>query len=151
MWQIKTFDELTVNELYRILYLRTATFVVDQKRIYQEVDNRDQKAIHIFDLDASGRILAYARVFPINHGQAVSFGRVVTSKKVRGQGVGGQLLKRIMQVIRKYYPNKKISIESQVQVQGFYRQAGFKSEGKAFIYKSTPHIKMVHAPLKKKG
>lgn len=148
MWQVKKFAELSVNELYQILYLRTATFVVDQKRIYQEVDNRDQKAIHIFDLGPKGQILAYARVFLIDHGQRVSFGRVVTSKKIRGQGVGGQLLKRIMQVIKKYYPDKKISIESQVQVQGFYRQVGFKSEGQAFIYKSTPHIKMVHAPLK---
>lgn len=53
MWQIKRFNELTVNELYRILYLRTATFVVDQKRIYQEVDNRDQQAIHIFKIDST--------------------------------------------------------------------------------------------------
>ncbi|MCH3904349.1 MAG: GNAT family N-acetyltransferase [Lactobacillus sp.] len=147
MWQCKQFSQLTTNELYQILYLRTATFVVAQHRIYQEVDNIDQTAWHLFKTDESGTVIAYARIFTINHGQEVSFGRVVTSPAVRGQGVGGQLLTKIMAFIKQHFPGKKIVIEAQVQVTGFYRRENFTTFGKPFIYKSTPHIKMVHAPL----
>lgn len=146
MWQVKKFNELTVSELYQIMVLRAKVFVVDQKRIYQDPDNRDQQAIHIFKHDQDGQIVAYARVFLIE-AQTVTFGRVVTSNKVRGQGVGGQLLDKIMEVIQKNYPGKLVEIEAQEQVQGFYERAGFVSDGEPFIYKSTPHIKMVHQPL----
>ncbi|MCI1290515.1 MAG: GNAT family N-acetyltransferase [Lactobacillus sp.] len=147
MWHCKRFNDLTNNELYQILYLRTATFVVAQHRIYQEVDNSDQAAWHIFKSNAEGKIVAYARVFLIDDGRNVSFGRVVTSPEVRGQGVGGQLLTKIMDTIRQHYPDKNIVIESQVQVQGFYERVNFQPVGQPFIYKATPHIKMTHAPL----
>lgn len=147
MWHCKRFNDLTNDELYQILYLRTATFVVAQHRTYQEVDNRDQAAWHIFKTNQTGKIVAYARVFLINNDRDVSFGRVVTSPEVSGQGVGAELLTKIMATIRQHFPAKKIVIESQVQVQGFYERVDFKPVGQPFIYKSTPHIKMTHAPL----
>ena len=148
MWNVKKFNELTINELYQILYLRVKTFVVDQERIYQEVDNKDQKAFHIFKQDKNGEVVAYARIFLVDNNKKVSFGRVVTSDKVRGQGLGGKLLDQIMESIRDFFPNKEIVIEAQIQVQGFYERVNFKSIGDPFIYKSTPHIKMIHQGLK---
>lgn len=74
-------------------------------------------------------------------------GRVATSNKVRGQGFGGQLLDKIMQTIQQEFPGRQIEIEAQVQVEDFYKRVGFVSEGEPFIYKSTPHIKMVHEPM----
>lgn len=145
MWQTKRFNKLTVTDLYQILALRTQIFVVDQKRIYQDPDGQEQKAIHIFNRDEDGDVVAYARVFL--NGNEVSFGRVVTSNKVRGQGLGGQLLDKIMQTIQQEFPNKSIEIEAQVQVEDFYKRVGFVSEGEPFIYKTTPHIKMVHEAM----
>lgn len=145
MWQTKRFNKLTVTDLYQILALRAQIFVVDQKRIYQDPDGQDQKAIHIFNRDDDGDVVAYARVFL--KGNEVSFGRVVTSNKVRGQGLGGQLLDKIMQTIQQEFPNKSIEIEAQVQVEDFYKRVGFVSEGEPFIYKTTPHIKMVHEAM----
>ena len=43
----KKFFELTTTELYEVLRLRSAVFVVEQECIYQDIDNKDQKAIHI--------------------------------------------------------------------------------------------------------
>lgn len=80
MWQTKRFNKLTVTDLYQILALRVQIFVVDQKRIYQDPDGQEQKAIHIFNRDEDGDVVAYARVFL--NGNEVSFGRVVTSNKV---------------------------------------------------------------------
>lgn len=147
MWVVKQFRELTVDELYQIMCLRAQVFVVDQKRIYQDPDNRDQQALHIFKCDQDGEVVAYARVFLLNDRQTVTFGRVVTSNKVRGQGIGGQLLNEIMNTIQRKYPGKPIEIEAQIQVRGFYERVGFVSKGQPFIYKSTPHIKMVHGAM----
>lgn len=145
MWQTKRFNELTVTDLYQILALRAQIFVVDQQRIYQDPDGQDQEAIHIFNRDEDGHIVAYARIFLKD--DLVSFGRVATSDKVRGQGFGGQLLDKIMQTIQQEFPGRKIEIEAQVQVEDFYKRVGFVSEGEPFIYKTTPHIKMVHEAM----
>ena len=147
-WKAKKFADLTTTELYKIYYLRTATFVVGQNRVYQEVDDKDLRAIHVFNQDADGDMVAYARVYPIDNGTKVSFGRVVTSSKVRGQGVGRQLLEEVMRTIKDTFPGKPIEIESQKQVEGFYQKFGFTSKGDTFIFESTPHVVMVHEGLK---
>lgn len=147
MWKIKHFDELTTDELYKIYYLRMATFIVEQERICQEIDEHDRQAIHIFKEDEHGEVVAYARVFLNSGGQEVTFGRVVTSKMVRGQGIGKELLGQIMTVIANDFPGKPIVIEAQLQVQGYYKKAGFVVQGKPYIHASTSHIKMTHTPL----
>lgn len=147
-WKVKRFAELTTAELYQIYYLRTATFVVGQDRVYQEVDTRDPQAIHIFDQDDDGDVVAYARVYPIDDGAKVSFDRVVTSSKIRGRGVGRQLLSRVMETIRDNFPGKPIEIEFQKQVEGFYQKFGFTSKGGTFTFESTPHVVMVHEGLR---
>ncbi|MGQ2375724.1 GNAT family N-acetyltransferase [Companilactobacillus zhachilii] len=144
MWQIKTFSELTTKELYEIFYLRTKIFVVDQERIYQEVDENDLKAIHIFKM-IDGKVAAYARVFPQEN--KVTFGRVVTDPKYRGQGLGNQLMEQIMHAIQQNFPHQEIEIEAQVQVEGFYQKFNFESHGQPFLFNHTPHIKMTHAAL----
>lgn len=146
MWQIKRLTEMTSLELYQILKLRTATFVVEQKRIYQEVDDRDLEAIHVFAKDRD-QVTAYSRIYLIDQGSKVTFGRVVIAKALRGQGLGEQLLNQIMKVIKTYFAGKPIEIESQIQVQNFYKQKGFVAEGQEFIFESTPHIKLVHPPM----
>lgn len=145
-WQAKKFNELTTTELFKIYYLHTQTFVVGQNRVYQEVDEKDPQAIHVF-AEKAGQVLAYARVYLIDDGQKVSFGRVVTSKAVRGQGVGSQLMKHVMAAIQTYFPGKPIEIESQKYVEGFYKKFGFQSQGKTFIFESTPHVLMTHPGL----
>lgn len=148
MWKIKYLEELSAMELYKIMYLRTATFVVEQQRVYQEVDQNDLRALHLFKESDAGEVIAYARIFLLDD-STVTFGRVVTSKKVRGKGVGKELRDQIMATIAKYFPNKKIEIEAQAQVKGYYEHAGFTAEGEEFIFESTPHIKMVHEAIGK--
>ncbi|GIS21259.1 MAG: hypothetical protein CM15mP121_1110 [Bacteroidota bacterium] len=45
---LKHFHELTIKKLYNILQLRSEVFVVEQNCIYQDIDGKDQKAVHIF-------------------------------------------------------------------------------------------------------
>lgn len=144
MWHIKSFDELTKRELYEIYYLRTKTFVVEQTRIYQEVDANDLKAIHVFKIQ-DGRISAYARVYIED--DTVAFGRVVTAQECRGQGLGNELIEHIFMAIEQHFAGREIQIEAQQQVEPFYDKFEFTSVGTPFIFESTPHIKMVHQAL----
>ncbi|WP_054711402.1 GNAT family N-acetyltransferase [Secundilactobacillus paracollinoides] len=145
MWQVKPFAELTATEYFECLKLRVNTFVVDQNRVYQEVDDNDLKAVHIFN-QVDDQVVAYARVFQTD-AQTVTFGRVVTDDAHRGTGMGNDLMHQIMTVVQQDFPDLTISIEAQVQVQGYYRKFGFETEGDTFIFNSTPHIKMVHSAL----
>lgn len=144
MWYVKKWNELTPKEIWQILDLRISTFVVEQKRIYHEIDKTDLSALHIFAIK-NDKIIAYARIF-LNE-KYVSFGRVVTSEVVRGHGYGMKLLKKIMATIKDYFPGKEIEIEAQEQVKDFYKKIGFKTIGTPFIFESTPHIKMVYERL----
>lgn len=73
---VKTFAELTVDELYRILAARAAVFVVEQKCPYQDVDGVDRKALHVWR-EEDGKILCYLRAFPIADDNSVfQIGRV---------------------------------------------------------------------------
>ena len=58
----KTFTELTTTELYQILQLRSEVFVVEQDCVYQDVDGKDQKSLHVFGFK-NEQIVAYTRIF----------------------------------------------------------------------------------------
>lgn len=145
MWQAKPFGELTTSELHAIFKLRTEIFVVAQTRVYQEVDDDDLRAIHVFKKE-NDTILAYARIFETEDGY-VTIGRVVTNPNFRGQGLGGELMKEVMATIKKHYGDLPIRIYAQEQVETYYHKFGFETQGDAFTYHSTPHFLMIHAPL----
>lgn len=142
MWSIKTFAELTTTELYAIYKLRVKTFVVEQDRVYQEVDDIDLNAVHVFKTDGAD-IVAYARVF--KEGRHLSFGRVVVAPDSRGQRVGAALMEQILAVARTRFAGLPMQIEAQIQVQGFYKHFGFVTSGTPFIFNHTEHVKMLRA------
>ena len=59
---IKSFSELTTSELYQILQLRAEVFVVEQDCVYQDVDGKDQKSLHVFGIK-NEQIVAYTSNF----------------------------------------------------------------------------------------
>lgn len=83
---VKHFSELSAEELFEIYKLRVSVFVVEQKCPYQEVDDADRTAYHLW-LEDGGGIEAYARVVP----QGVLFptaalGRVIAVRRRCGLG-----------------------------------------------------------------
>ena len=59
---VKSFSDLSNVEIYKILRLRSEVFVVEQNCIYQDIDNKDQKAYHILG-SVEDSLLAYASIF----------------------------------------------------------------------------------------
>ena len=87
----KTFCELNNQELYQILRLRSEVFVVEQDCVYQDLDNKDQISIHIFQ-KKKNVIVAYTRIFKSgDYYKNASIGRVVVLKKYRGKELGKKL------------------------------------------------------------
>ena len=100
---IKKFSELSTEEIYNILKLRSEVFVVEQNCVYQDIDEKDQKAIHLF-LERNSEIIAYTRIFKKGdyYEENPSIGRVVVSKKERGKNLGKEIMKKSIDCKRKY-------------------------------------------------
>lgn len=140
MVHVKTFWELTVDELYELLRVRSEVFVVEQDCVYQDMDNDDQASIHIW-LTEGDKVVALCRVCPAGtHMEEVSIGRVVTS--VRGKGYGKRIMQEAIKVARERFGAKRIDLEAQEYARGFYEQVGFRQSSQQFILDGIPHIRM---------
>ena len=83
---VKHFSELSADELFELYKLRVSVFVVEQKCPYQEVDDADRAAYHVWLKDENG-IEAYARVLPQGAVfPTASIGRVIAVKRRCGLG-----------------------------------------------------------------
>lgn len=137
---IKSFDELTAEELYEILKLRVDVFVVEQNCPYPEIDGKDRGAYHVFLRDGEG-IAAYLRVL----GKGVSFadasiGRVIAAR--RRQGFGTSVMKEGIRIAKEKFSADKITIEAQVYARKFYENLGFSKVSEEFLEDGIPHILM---------
>lgn len=141
---IKNFNELSLDELYEILQLRSEVFVVEQNCVYQDLDFKDQKALHIFG-KKNDKIIAYTRIFkPGDYFKDASIGRVIVAKNERKFGYGHDLLRFSIACIEKKYHTSKITISAQVYLTKFYTTHGFKQVGEPYLEDGIPHIEMLH-------
>ena len=137
----KSFRELTLDELYALLRVRSEVFVVEQDCVYQDLDNDDQQAIHLW-LTRDDKIVAMARVCPAGtHMEELSIGRVITTE--RGRGYGKQIMLRAIEAAKEYFCAKLIAIEAQEYAKGFYEGVGFRQSSETFMLDGIPHIKMI--------
>lgn len=137
---VKKFRDLTLEELVDIYALRVAVFVVEQKCPYQEVDEYDKVACHIYLKDEEG-IEAYARVLPAGCTfPTVSIGRVIARK--RRCGLGTQVVRKAISVAVHCFNAEEITIEAQVYARGLYEKVGFVQTSQEFLEDGIPHIQM---------
>lgn len=138
---IKRFNELTVEELYEILRVRTEVFVVEQKCPYQEVDGIDQSSYHVF-FKENNKIIAYLRVFYRDEkNKTIQIGRVLTTK--RRSGLGTKIMMVGITIAKEKMNGKSIYIEAQVYAIPFYEQFGFETCSDEFLEDGIPHVKMI--------
>ena len=142
MWDQKEFKELELKEFYEIVQLRLETFVVEQTRIYNDLDDVDYQSIHFFHQNREGRVDAYARIFET--GPTIHFGRVAVAKGSRGQGLGKAMVEQILNLCEQRFPGRTIEIEAQEQVVSLYEKLGFQTVSDPFILAFTPHVKMIY-------
>ncbi len=139
----KRFNQLSKNELYKIFHIRSKVFIVEQNCIYQDIDFKDQKALHIL-IKKKKEIIGYSRIFkPGDYFKKASIGRVVISKENRDKGYGKILMRESIKAIENNFKEKEIKISAQKYLLDFYTSIGFKKEGKEYLEDGIPHISMV--------
>lgn len=139
---VKKFKELSLEELYEILKLRTEVFVVEQNCPYQDLDEVDKEAYHVY-LKEDGRIVAYLRV--VDRGKRldeVSIGRVISLK--RRCGLGSELMKLGLFVAREKFGAATVKVGAQVQARAFYERCGFQQVSEEYLEDGIPHIYMIY-------
>jgi ElaA protein len=140
---IKSFQDLTTEELYAILQLRTEVFVVEQDCVYQDMDGKDSKALHIIGKNRD-EIIAYTRIFrPGDYMNQACIGRVVVKKSERQGGFGKEIMLASIKAVKDKFKETTIHISAQTYLQKFYRELGFIAVGETYLEDDIPHILMI--------
>lgn len=142
IWKIKSFEEITTSELYKIIKARVDVFVVEQDCPYPDLDGYDQQAVHIW-AEQDQDVLAYCRIF--NNGikyPETSIGRVLTTEKARGKSLGKQLIQYAVETIENRFYTSEVRISAQDYLLRFYSGFGFKDTGKKYLEDNIPHTEM---------
>ena len=139
----KTFSELDTEDLYQILRLRSEVFVVEQDCVYQDIDNKDQNAIHLYYKE-NDQIVAYTRIFKAgDYYENPCIGRVVVSKKDRGNDLGKKIMIDSMEYIKQNIKAEKIELSAQKYLNKFYKDLGFYKIGEDYLEDGIPHQRMI--------
>ena len=138
---VKKFDDFTTRELYEVLKARAEVFVVEQNCVYQDMDDKDYKSVHVIGYE-NGKLMAYLRAFTKeNSPKIVQLGRVLSTE--RGKGFGEKIVREGILAAKKYLNADQIYIEAQCYAIGFYEKFGFQVTSEEFLEDGIPHVEMI--------
>lgn len=143
-WVFKRFDELTLTQLYEILKLRSEVFVVEQDCAYQDLDDKDYTAYHLFLMEDE-LVVAYLRILP----EGVSFkemaiGRVIVKKEFRLKGISREMMKKAIDFIIKDLGKNKIRLSGQAYLLEFYESLGFRKVSDVYLEDGIDHFEFLY-------
>lgn len=144
---LKTFKELSIDELYSIMALRQEVFIVEQECFYLDADGKDQLCHHLLGYKGD-KLIAYTRILNkgISYDEYSSIGRVVNSPSVRGTGMGKILMQKSIEACMHLFPDLPIKISAQEYLRSFYESFDFKSNGEFYLEDDIPHMGMIYYP-----
>lgn len=139
----KTFQELSTDELYALLKLRSEVFVVEQNCVFLDQDDKDQESYHIL-LYTAGKLSGYARIVPAGLSYTeLAIGRVCTSQAARGKGMGKALMLEAIKYCYQQFGVVDIRLGAQTYAIDFYASLGFVPDGDPYDEDGIEHIEMV--------
>lgn len=144
-WQCASFTELSPVELYQMLALRCAVFVVEQHCAYQDLDGLDlNPGVRHLNLWQHGKLIATARLLGpgVQAADQVWIGRVVVASEARGQGLARELVQSALVEVQARWPGYPVRLSAQTYVCDFYRSLGFVPLGNEYLEDGIPHQQM---------
>jgi len=142
-WSFKKYTELSTDELYAILQLRSIVFVVEQNCPYLDLDDKDQRSWHLLGWQKD-QLVAYTRLLPAGVAfEEPSIGRVVTAPSVRRTGIGRILMQKSIDDCHALFGKQPIQIGAQRYLESFYGSLGFEISGSPYLEDGIPHIHMI--------
>jgi len=137
------YQDLGQERLYEILKLRLEVFVVEQKCAYQDLDNKDEKALHLVG-EENNKIIAYTRIFRKgDFFKNSSIGRVLVKKEYRNKEYGRIIMRRSIEKLKEDPKEEKIELSAQKYLLKFYSELGFEKKGEEYLEDNIPHVKMI--------
>lgn len=141
---VKSFNQLSTKELYEVLQLRSEVFVVEQDCVYQDIDGKDQNALHVLGIK-DNKIVAYTRLFkPGDYFNLASIGRVVVKENQRMHKYGYDIMEASIKAIKTNYNTTDIKISAQCYLKRFYNNLNFFEVGEQYLEDGIPHIAMLY-------
>jgi ElaA protein len=142
-WKLKKFNELTIEELYGILKLRNEIFVVEQQCTYQDCDDKDKSAVHLFLRDKD-EFITYLRIMEkgVSYNE-ISIGRVCVNKKYRGKGLSRAMMLEALKYIEENLNEYEVRISAQTYLIEFYKSLGFREVSEEYLEDNIPHVEML--------
>jgi ElaA protein len=139
----KPFSDLSIYELYSIIHLRNEVFVVEQKCIFQDADEKDSKCHHLMLLE-SDKLIGYSRLIPsgISYDE-ISIGRIAVSINHRGKGLGKLLVEQSLNYCQRLFGSRNICIGAQYYLKSFYEHHGFVQISEVYLDDGIEHIDMM--------
>ena len=153
-WTWSRFESLSVDDVYDLLALRSAVFVVEQRCVFLDADGCDRHAWHLLgraegtpresESPAGGtRLAAYLRSLdPGIKCPESSIGRVVVAAAYRGTGLGRALMSEGIARAHAQRPGIAIRISAQLRLEAFYASLGFHGEGLPYVEDGIDHLGM---------
>ena len=140
---VKTFEELSLHELYQLLQLRAEVFVVEQDCVYQDIDGKDEKALHVLGYE-DGKLVAYTRIFPPGiYFKEAAIGRVVVKSNTRKNKFGHEIMRASIKAVEENFNTNTIKLSAQTYLTKFYESHGFEQMGEGYLEDGIPHIAMI--------
>jgi ElaA protein len=140
---VKEFRELSVQELYDIMYLRQVVFVVEQDAAYLDADKKDYQSTHVLQYK-EGVLASYARILaPGVSYEEASIGRVVSAPEWRRKKLGRPLMDKCIEVLKNSYQTERCRISAQTYLLPFYLEFGFEICGEEYLEDGLPHFEML--------
>ena len=128
------------EDLRGAIAVREHVFVQEQQvPVDEELDGRDEEALHLVALDADGVVIGTLRL--LFDGETAKVGRVAVEREWRGQGIAARMLELALGEARARGA-RRARLASQLDVVGLYERAGFGVESDVFEEAGIPHVWM---------
>lgn len=161
-WRWAALPDLTPGDVHAMLALRQAVFVIEQRCIYQDIDDADALAFHLLGWQPSASRLqppsqlqtqtqflcSYLRLLPpgVQYAEC-ALGRIVTAPQARRIGLGRLLLAEGLRRASEQFPGWPVRISAQLRLQPFYRSFGFDVASPPYDEDGIMHLEMVRCAL----
>jgi ElaA protein len=142
MFTIQHYQQISKDDLFDVLALRTKVFVVEQNCPYQELDANDKNAYHVYYKN-KGIVVAVLRLYLAGDNQQVNIGRVAVASEFRKLGLGKKMMIASLKFITDKFKNQDIFLSAQIYLTEFYQSLGFEIHGEEFLEDGIPHINMI--------
>ena len=144
LWHFRPFADLSGQEVYDLLALRSRVFVVEQQCIFLDMDYLDQQGYHLLGY-LNGQLVACTRILPrgVAYQDYPSIGRVVTAPEVRGKSIGRALMQESIHRLYALYGPTPVKIGAQLYLKRFYESLGFRQSGEMYLEDGIEHIPMI--------